>query len=76
VPQLQCLAHRRDDRQRLLRREATPEQRLPQIHSIDELHEQIEEAAGLPEVMNSDDVRMAERRQRLRVEESRGKIGS
>ena len=62
---LQRLADRRHDGQRLLRREAPGLHRLPQIHAIHELHEQVVEPARLAEVVHGDDVRMAQRRERL-----------
>ena len=40
-------------------------QRLAQVHAVDELHQQVEEAAGLAEVVDGDDVRVAEAGERL-----------
>ncbi len=72
---LQRLADRRHDGQRLLRREAARLHRLPQIHAIHELHEQVVKPARLPEIVDRDDVRMIERRERLGlVRETFGKL--
>jgi hypothetical protein len=67
VRALQRVAHRRHDAQRLLRREALGLQKLAQIHAIHELHEQVIKAACLSEVIHADDVRMIQRRERLRL---------
>ena len=67
VRALQRVADRRHDAQRLLRREAARLQELAQIHAVHELHQQEVEAARLPEIVHGDDVRMIQRRERLRL---------
>ena len=67
VGELQRVAQRRHDGQRLLGREFPRAQQLPQVHAVHKLHEQIIKSARLPEVINRDDVRMVQRRERLRL---------
>ena len=62
---LQRLADRRHDGQRLLRSETPGLHRLAQVHAVDEFHEQVVKPAGLAEVMDRHDVRMAQLRERL-----------
>ena len=59
VGKLQRFADLRNEEQRLLGRDAGAH-RLAEIHAIDELHEQVEEAAAFAEVVDADDVRVAE----------------
>ena len=61
---LQRLANRRDEGQRLLRREAPGSQRLAKVGSVHELHQQEAEPAGLPEPMHAHDVGMPQPRER------------
>jgi len=57
---LERFADRRHDRERLLGCETPSLHRLPEIHPVDKLHEQVEESACLPEIVHGHDVRMAE----------------
>ena len=66
VRKLQRFADGRHDGQRLLRCEASRFHRLPQIHAIDELHQQEKVSARLPEVVDGHDVRMVQPGERLR----------
>jgi hypothetical protein len=63
--ELQRIADRRHDGQRLLRREAARLHRLSQIDSVDVLHQKEVEFARPPEVMHRDDIRVIEFRQGL-----------
>ena len=67
VGELQCVTERRHDGQRLLRRELPRAQKLAQVQAVHKFHEQVIKPARLPEVINGDDVRMVQRRQRLRL---------
>ena len=67
VGELQRVAQRRHDGQRLLRRELPRAQKLAQVHAVHKFHEQVIKSARLPEVVNGDDVRMVQRRERLRL---------
>src|SRR5687767_429425 len=63
---LQRFTKGRNNRQRLLRAKLPCAQEFPEIHAIHKLHEQIEEAATLSEIVNRHDVRVTQRRERLR----------
>ena len=67
VGELQRVAQRRHDGQRLFRREFSHAQELPQIHAVHKFHEQIIKTARLSEVVNGDDVGMVQGGQRLRL---------
>ncbi len=58
VSELQCVAQRRHDGQRLLGSEFPRTQELPEIRAVHEFHEQEIKPARLPEVVNRDNVRM------------------
>ena len=74
--ELQRLADRRHDGQRLLRREAARLRCLSQIDAVDVLHQQEVELAGPSEVMHRDDIRMIEFRESLSFpRESFGEAG-
>ena len=73
--ELQRVAQRRHDGQRLLRREFPRAQQMAQVHAVHKFHEQVIKSARLAEVVNGDDVRMVQRRQRLRLAcEALGKL--
>ena len=57
---LQRVANAGNDGQRLLRREAACTHRLAEIHAIDELHQQVEEAAAFATFENRDNVRVVQ----------------
>ena len=61
---LQRLTNRRNQRQRLLRREAPGSQRLAEVGPVHELHEQEAEPTRLPKPMDAHDVRMPQPRER------------
>src|SRR3984893_3804970 len=63
--ELQRLADRRHNGQRLTWREAARHYRLSQIDAVDVLHHQKIERAGPSEVMHRDDMRMVEFRKSL-----------
>jgi hypothetical protein len=63
VGALERVAHRRDEGEGLCRGEAFRFEDLAQVFAIHIFHEQIEIAAGFAEVVNGDDVRMAQGRQ-------------
>ena len=42
-----------------------PRKQLAQVHAVHELHQQVVKPARLPEVVNGDDVRVVQPRQRL-----------
>ena len=65
VRELQRLADRRHNGQRLRRREAARHHRLSQIDAVDVLHHQKIELAGPSEIMHRDDIRMVEFRKSL-----------
>jgi hypothetical protein len=67
VCKLQRVAQWRHDSQRLLRREFPRAQKLAQVHTVHEFHEQVIKSAGLSEVINGDDVRMVQRGEGLRL---------
>jgi hypothetical protein len=60
VRELQRLADRRHDGQRLLGRQAARLHRLAQVDAVDVLHQQEIELAGPAEVVHRDDIRVAE----------------
>jgi hypothetical protein len=64
VGELKGIANRRHDGQGLLRSEPARAQGLPKIHAIHVFHEQEVEAACPAEIVNGDDVGVAQRRQR------------
>jgi hypothetical protein len=75
VGELQRVAQRRHDGQRLLRRELSRAQKLAQIHAIHEFHEQKIKPARLSKVVNGNDVRMVQRGKGLSLaRESFGKL--
>lgn len=67
VGALQCIAHRRHDAQRLLRRQTLRLQELPEIQTINELHEQKVESARLAKIVHANDVRMIQRGEGMRL---------
>ena len=60
VRELERLADLGNDGERLLGRETPGAHGLAEIDAVDELHEEVEEASGLPEVVDGDDVRVIE----------------
>ena len=64
VRELERLANLRDDLQRLARRQFARLLQLSQVKSIDKLHDEEGQSVGLAELMDGDDVRMAQSRQR------------
>ena len=62
VGELQRVAQRRHDGQRLFRRELSRAQKLAQIHAVHKFHEQEIKSARLAEVIDGDDVRMVQAR--------------
>ena len=63
VGELERLANLRHEHHRLLRGEPARLHRLAQVYAVHELHQQVEEPAGLAEVMDGDDVRVVQPRQ-------------
>ena len=57
---LQGVADLRHDPQRLLRLQVAVAQQLPQVDAVHVLHDEVVEAAGLAEIVDGDDVGMAE----------------
>ena len=64
VSELQGVANLRHDRQRLLRRHPAGLNRLPQVHAVDIFHDEEIQPLGLAEIVDGDDVRMAQPGQR------------
>ena len=54
------IANPRHHGERLRRSEAPGPHRLAEVHAIDELHDEVEEAAAFPAFEHGDDVRMAQ----------------
>jgi hypothetical protein len=67
VRKLQRLAEWWYDRERLLRRQLPGAKQLTQVHAVHVLHQQIEKAVRLAEIMDCDDVRMVQPGERLRL---------
>ncbi len=62
---LQRFADGRDDGEGLRRLQFSVADEVAEVHAVHELHHDVEQAAGLAEVVDRDDVRMAELRQQL-----------
>ena len=67
VRELQRVADLRDDAQRLRGRQPSRALHLPQVHAVDELHQQVVQAARLAEVVDGDDVRVLKAREGARL---------
>ncbi len=62
--ELQGVANLRHDGQRILRRHFAGSNRLPQIHAVNEFHDDIKQPVALAEVVDADDIRMIQPGQR------------
>jgi hypothetical protein len=66
VRELQRIAQLRHEREHVARGQLALQQQVAQVGAVDELHHQEEELAGLAEVVDADDARVVQHRQRPR----------